>query len=121
MKVLIATPIYPPDIGGPATYTKLLERELNSRGISVFVETLNRISLPFVIKHIYYFLRLLMVARRSDIVYAQSSNALTDVWGGVTDLLGAIISNGGGAVTGAALGALVHGHLGDLFSVSKAA
>lgn len=37
MKLLIATPLYPPDDGGPATYAKLLETALPPKGIEVSV------------------------------------------------------------------------------------
>ncbi len=37
MRILIATGIYPPDIGGPATYTKELEKELPKRNIEIEV------------------------------------------------------------------------------------
>ena len=39
MKVLLATGIYPPDIGGPATYAQNLARELSARSVSVMVIT----------------------------------------------------------------------------------
>ena len=39
MKILIATGIYPPDIGGPATYSKLLKEELSKRGLKVDILT----------------------------------------------------------------------------------
>jgi len=39
MKILIATGIFPPDIGGPATYTEKLAQELKSRGLEVKVIT----------------------------------------------------------------------------------
>lgn len=42
MRVLIATPIFPPEIGGPATYTAELARELVERGNSVTVVTFSR-------------------------------------------------------------------------------
>ena len=35
MKIVIASGIYPPDIGGPATYSQLIARELTKRGIEV--------------------------------------------------------------------------------------
>ena len=35
MKILIATGLYPPETGGPATYSKLLEEELPMYGITV--------------------------------------------------------------------------------------
>src|SRR5688572_23171169 len=37
MKVLLATGIYPPDIGGPATYVRHLAAELTSKGMGVRV------------------------------------------------------------------------------------
>ncbi len=37
MRILIATGIYPPDIGGPATYSKLLFDELPKKGMEVEV------------------------------------------------------------------------------------
>lgn len=42
MKILLATGIYPPDIGGPATYVRRLARELTERGDEVTVITYTR-------------------------------------------------------------------------------
>ncbi|MBI2524259.1 glycosyltransferase family 4 protein [Candidatus Peregrinibacteria bacterium] len=42
MKVVLATGIYPPDIGGPATYVRELARELARQGIGVCVVTYAR-------------------------------------------------------------------------------
>jgi glycosyltransferase involved in cell wall biosynthesis len=39
MNVLFATGIYPPDVGGPATYVSHLARELHRRGVGVEVVT----------------------------------------------------------------------------------
>lgn len=39
MKIVLATGIYPPDIGGPATYVAGLEKELRARGDEVRVVT----------------------------------------------------------------------------------
>ncbi len=39
MKILLATGIYPPDIGGPATYVRHLAQELTKRGTEVTVVT----------------------------------------------------------------------------------
>lgn len=39
MKIILATGIYPPDIGGPATYVRRLAEELNKRGEDVTVMT----------------------------------------------------------------------------------
>lgn len=39
MKIILATGVYPPSLGGPATYAKALAKELQSKGISVSVVT----------------------------------------------------------------------------------
>jgi len=39
MKILIATGIFPPDIGGPALYSQKLAEEFSSRGLVVSVIT----------------------------------------------------------------------------------
>ena len=39
MKIVLATGIYPPDIGGPATYARALAEELCKRGVEVVVVT----------------------------------------------------------------------------------
>lgn len=41
MKILIVTPVYPPEIGGPATYSALVARELRRRGNSVEIIALS--------------------------------------------------------------------------------
>ena len=72
MKILIATGIYPPDIGGPATYTALLEAELLRRGIAVSVLPFSAVRrLPRVIRHLVYLARCFLLAGRATIVYAQ--------------------------------------------------
>lgn len=71
-KILIATGIYPPDIGGPATYSKQLFDHLPIHGISTqvlnFGDTAN---FPKVIRHFVYFLRVLMQGRSADVIFAQ--------------------------------------------------
>lgn len=42
MKIVLATGIYPPDIGGPATYVRALAVELTKRGILVVIVTYGR-------------------------------------------------------------------------------
>lgn len=71
MKLLIATPLYPPDLGGPATYAYLLERELPGRGIAVEVVKFGSVRhLPKLIRHVAYFLKVLKALRNSDAVLA---------------------------------------------------
>lgn len=72
MKVLIATGIYPPQIGGPATYSKLLYDELPKRGIEIEVASFgDYINKPKLIRHMLYFFELLKKAQTADIIYAQ--------------------------------------------------
>ncbi len=72
MKILICTGIYPPDIGGPATYSKILNDELPRRGISIQVLSFGSVRhLPKIIRHFVYFLKVLELGRKSDIIFAQ--------------------------------------------------
>jgi len=72
MKILIATGIYPPQIGGPATYSKLLQDTLPSRGVSVDVVNFgDTLFLPKGVRHVVYFLKIIFRGLHADIVYAQ--------------------------------------------------
>lgn len=88
MNILIATGIYPPDIGGPATYTQTIVAECVRRGVGASVVTyadashsrqdvsvVHRISraLPKGVRHVAYFFAVLRAARGADIVYAQDT------------------------------------------------
>lgn len=74
MKLLIATGVYPPESGGPATYTKLLESRLPKLGIEVSVLPFRTVRhLPKVVRHVAYFFKCLRMARGADIVYAQDT------------------------------------------------
>jgi len=71
-KILIATGIYPPDIGGPATYSKLLSDELPKRGFEVSVLSFGSVRhLPKLVRHLVYFWRLYRLAPKFDLIYAQ--------------------------------------------------
>ena len=86
-KVVIATGIYPPDIGGPATYVPLLAHRLTMKGFNVHVVTLSdknkvtdksdlwnitRISrqLPRIVRIPYTVFVLLKVTRNSSRLFA---------------------------------------------------
>ncbi len=72
MKILITTGIYPPEIGGPATYSKLLFDELPKRGFEVKVLSFGEVRyLPKIIRHIVYFFKILRRGQTADIIYAQ--------------------------------------------------
>jgi len=72
MKVLIATGIYPPEGGGPATYSKTLFEQLGSHDITPTVLPFREVKkYPKIIRHIAYFFLALKKASKSDVVYAQ--------------------------------------------------
>lgn len=90
MKIVIASGIYPPDIGGPATYSQLIAREFSQKGVDVkvicysdkkLVEMVEMDEMVEVVR-IYrkrnkitrywlYFWNLLEIARDCDVIYAQ--------------------------------------------------
>ncbi len=71
MKLVLATPLYPPEIGGPATYAKLLAEGLSARGIEVTVVKFSEVRhLPKGIRHIVYFWRVHRALRNADAVLA---------------------------------------------------
>jgi len=71
MKILLATPIYPPEIGGPSQYVKNLSEMLEKRGIKSEVISYNEMkNIPQPLRFLFYFLKLLNKTRNSDIVYA---------------------------------------------------
>jgi glycosyltransferase involved in cell wall biosynthesis len=71
MKLVIATPLYPPEIGGPATYAKLLESGLPQRGITVDLVKFSDVRhLPKLIRHYVYYRRVCKAVRRADAVLA---------------------------------------------------
>lgn len=72
MKITIATGLYPPESGGPATYTVLLEKELPKKGYEVSVVPFSRSRhLPKVIRHFHYFFLVSKEAKSSDFIFAQ--------------------------------------------------
>ena len=71
-RLLIATGIFPPSIGGPATYAKMLEDELPRYGVTPTVLAFDRLlHLPKGIRHLVYFWRLYKLAKDTDLIYAQ--------------------------------------------------
>lgn len=68
MRLLIATPLYPPDLGGPATYAKLLEEEFP---IPVSVVKFSDVrGSPKLIRHLRYFWNVFKAAKDADVVLA---------------------------------------------------
>src|SRR3989338_1641940 len=71
MKLVIATPLYPPEIGGPATYSRLLEEGLPMKGIEVELVKFSEVRhLQKLIRHYVYYRRVLKAARGADAVLA---------------------------------------------------
>lgn len=74
MKILLATGMYPPDIGGPATYAKLLADELPKQGITVDVQNFGSVRrLPKLVRHVVFAAKIIWHARSSDVVFAQDT------------------------------------------------
>lgn len=74
IKILIATGVYPPESGGPATYTRLLEERLPAHGFEVLVLPFSSVRhlLPGV-RHIAYFFECRRMGRSADIIFAQDT------------------------------------------------
>jgi len=71
MKILIATGLYAPDIGGPATYTAMLEKHLTQQDHEIAVVPFREVrSYPKGIRHIIYWYRVYRAARDVRVVYA---------------------------------------------------
>lgn len=88
MKIILATPLYPPEIGGPATYIKeLAERLRNKHEISIVAyantgETIPGTKLvtvskrrPLPIRLVEYLVTLFRESKNADVIYAQNAMA----------------------------------------------
>lgn len=89
MKILLTTGIYPPEIGGPATYAFLIKTELEKRGHSVVVLPFRRVrSFPSGIRHMLYAVLAFWNMISADIVLTQDTVSV-----GFPSLLAAKITN----------------------------
>jgi glycosyltransferase involved in cell wall biosynthesis len=71
MKIVVATGLYPPDIGGPATYAKMLEEHLPQSGIEISVFAFGEVRyLPKLVRHIVYAYRLFKKTKEANLIYA---------------------------------------------------
>jgi len=72
MRILIATGIYPPSIGGPAQYAVGLKQAFEASGHIVHVLTYGRLEhiLPLGLRHVYIFLRAIFAMPRVDLLIA---------------------------------------------------
>lgn len=71
MKIVIATGLSPYESGGPATYTRILERELPLRGYEIEVVGFGEVRhLPKIVRHIVYTYRLWKTRKGASVFYA---------------------------------------------------
>ena len=71
-RVVIATGLFPPEIGGPATYSSVLAEELPERGIGLRVVPFRAVRhLPKLIRHLSYAGKLVFASRGADVIFAQ--------------------------------------------------
>lgn len=69
--ILVATGLFPPDIGGPATYAKILEEELPLRNWEVKILNFSEVRhYPKLVRHLMYFIRVWKALPLVDQVYA---------------------------------------------------
>jgi glycosyltransferase involved in cell wall biosynthesis len=75
INVLIATGIFPPEIGGPATYSRFLKEELPKRNIGVGIITYGPAGIsrkmPPIIRHLAYFFSCFFRSFKYDMIFAQ--------------------------------------------------
>jgi glycosyltransferase involved in cell wall biosynthesis len=74
MRIVIATGIYPPDIGGPALYAKGVREALERSGHKVRIVTFGNVrSWPSGLRHVAYACKLFAAAWRADVMLAFDS------------------------------------------------
>lgn len=71
MRVLVATGLYPPEIGGPATYAALLEALLPKEGVTVDVVPFREVrKYPKAIRHLVYTWTVFRRSKDADLIVA---------------------------------------------------
>ena len=74
MRILITTGLYPPDIGGPATYSKFLAEKLPAFGHNVIVLPFGNVRKYWpIIRHIVFFFLVIRRGSAADVIYAQDT------------------------------------------------
>src|SRR3989344_9603217 len=69
-RLLIATPLYPPQLGGPALYAKNLGDKFRASGMRVSVVSFGDVlSLPTLARHFVYFLKFTWRCFSADIIF----------------------------------------------------
>ncbi len=88
MKIILSTPIYPPEIGGPATYTKeLVERLHDTHQITIIAYTNNQKKIPgsklisidkqqkTIVRLWKFFIAIYKEAKSAEVLYVQNAMA----------------------------------------------
>src|SRR6185437_10345202 len=71
MKVVLVTPLYPPEIGGPATYAETLMRELPKQGIEVELIKFSLVrKWPRALRHFLLYREIVKATRGADSIFA---------------------------------------------------
>src|SRR4051812_7117496 len=71
MRLLIATPLYPPELGGPATYAKALEDGLPAHGNQVTLVKFGTVRhLGKGVRHLAFFWHIFTALKHADMVLA---------------------------------------------------
>lgn len=74
IRLLVATGLYPPDIGGPATYSKMLEEKLHAHEVDITIVPFGKVRhLPKLFRHLAFAWLLFKEAKKNDIIYALDS------------------------------------------------
>lgn len=69
--ILLVTPLYPPDVGGPATHALFIESHLPQLSYQVTKCYFGEVKkYPYIIRHVIFFFQILFQARKKDTVYA---------------------------------------------------
>lgn len=72
--ITVAAGLYPPDIGGPATYARMIEAGLPGHGFTIKVVPFGTVRhLPKIIRHLVYCWRLYKVAEDTNAIYSLDS------------------------------------------------
>lgn len=70
-RLVVATPLYPPELGGPATYARLLENGLPQQGIQTTLVKFGDVRrYPTFVRHVVYFWKIFLAARKGDVLLA---------------------------------------------------
>lgn len=74
MKITIATGLYPPEIGGPATYAAMLEAELPDQGFEINTVPFGWVrKYPKVVRHVVFAWKLWSESKGTSAIYALDS------------------------------------------------